>query len=222
MKRTLSAILVVILCLALCACGASAPAPTPEPTPNPGELLYNKYADIIDALEAEDYDGAAEAIEALRPAPEITEVEITMDNLWDYFEIVEKRTEKTDAHGTVNFVWLSCVFTLKEDFKLADGERYPTDVAIGYEYTMKTKEYSLPCTIDFDAWTCDGGSAWARDESHESNMVHFSTSPCNLYSINANYYKASHLVSENNAAHISTVENFEILNASGTLYLVNK
>lgn len=231
MKRTLSAILVVILSLSLCACSGvkqedyDAAVANYEAATADYEALKEKvepYTAIIDALEAEDYDGALEAVEALRPAPEVTEVEITMDNLWDYFEITEKRNEKTDAHGTVNDVWLSCVFTLKEDFKLVDGERYPTDVAIGYEYTMKTKAYWLPCTIDFDAWTCDGGSAMAGNERHESNMVHFSTSPCNLYHINAMYYKCSYGASENDAAQISTVENFEILNASGTLYLVNK
>lgn len=231
MKRALSAILVMILCLSLCACSGvkqedyDAAVAKYDALAEEHEALKKKvepYTAIIDALEAEDYDGAAEALEALRPAPEVTEVEITMDNLWDYFEITEKRNEKTDAQGIVNDVSISCVFTLKENFKLADGEEYPTDVAIGYEYTMKTKAYWLPCTIDFDAWTCDGGSAWARNESHESNMVHFSTSPCYLYHIDARYYKASYGASENDAAHISTVENFEVLNASGTLYLVNK
>ena len=214
MKRTLSAILVLALCLALCACGASAPAPTPEPTPNPSELLYNKYADIIDALEAEDYDGAVEAVNAMRPAPEITEVEITMDNLWDYFEIVEDKIDKTDAHGELSSRQINRKLALKDDFILAELAEYPTDVAVGFEYDYIQSQYLKPCTIDFDTFTCDSSVTW-RDVTHESEMAHFPKQPQMDWAI------ADRVSGDMNSIILST-ENFEILNASGTLYLVNK
>ena len=238
MKKLISTILLFSLCCTLCACSGvkqevydaamssyeAAKAGYEEASAKYDELKskVDKYSTVIEALEKEDYDGAVKAVNAMRPAPEITEVEITMDNLWDYFEISENRQEQADAHGNVNDVNISYVLALKEDFKLADGEEYPTDVAVGYEYTMKTKAYWLPCTIDFDAWNCDGGSAWTRNDSHESKMAHFTTYPCFLYNVYAMYYKASYGASENDAAHISTVDDFEIVNASGTLYLVNK
>ena len=214
MKRTLSAILVMILCLTLCACGASAPAPTPEPTPNSGELLYNKYSAIIDALEAEDYDGAAEALEALRPAPEVTEVEITMDNLWDYFEIVEKRNEQTDAMGSLTHVEIQYVLSLKNNLLLAETEMYPTDVAVGYEYDYTETQYYGSCTLDFENWSCDGNAEHPFG-GHESKMLHFPKSGYLYYAV-IGYFSGIE------GGSILVNENFEILNASGTLYLVSK
>lgn len=213
MKRTLAAILALALCLALCACGASAPAPTLEPTPNPGELLYNKYADIIDALEAEDYDGAVEAVEALRPAPEVTEVEITMDNLWDYFEIREIREENTDANGNTNKLKVNYEFALKAKYELANEDMYPTDVALGYEYSKHFKGYNVPCIVNYDDFTCDG-TTWGEEDTNESNTAHYPKEP-SLYFFYAVY-------DPNHWAQIITISDFETINASGTLYLVNK
>lgn len=174
-----------------------------------------KYSTVIDALEKEDYDGAVEAVNAMRPAPEVTAVEITMDNLWDYFEITEQRDEQTDAQGSIISVTINRILALKEEFNLADLVQYPTDVAVGYEYDKEEVQYWKPCTIDFDAFTCDGRVAWRFDVSHESKMIHFPQKG-NLNSAWADYPAGG------DVADITTCENLEILNASGTLYLVNK
>ena len=229
MKRTLSAILVVVLCLSLCACSGvkqevydaamssyeAAKAGYDELSSKYDALKakVEKYSTVIDALEKEDYDGAIAAVEAMRPAPEVTEVEITMDNLWDYFEIVEKRNEKTDAQGNMTYLYISNCLALKADYLLADVEEYPMDIAVGFEYDKDVKVYQQPCTLDFENYTCDA-SANSHENNHMSEMAHF-PSQVSLDNIQVNYQDST-------SAIIVTSENFEILNASGTLYLVNK
>ena len=145
MKRALSAILVMILCLSLCACSGvkqedyDAAVANYEAATADYEALKEKvepYTAIIDALEAEDYDGAVEAVEALRPAPEVTAVDITMDNLWEYFEITEQRNEQTDAQGNLYSLNTGYFLSLKEAYTLADETDYPTDVVVGVEYVF--------------------------------------------------------------------------------------
>lgn len=230
MKRTLSAILVVVLCLSLCACSGvkqevydaamssyeAAKAGYDELSSKYDALKakVEKYSTVIDALEKEDYDGAIAAVEAMRPAPEVTEVEITMDNLWDYFETVEKRSEQADAQGNIYDLTIYRVLSLKEEYKLADQDEYPSDVAVGFEYDLKTKLYWMPVTIDFEAWTCDG-STFDRQNRHESKMARFPSNPF------LDSYGGS-MAPSSNVAWLESLENFEILNASGTLYLANK
>ena len=129
-----------------------------------------------------------------------------------YFEITEYRSEKTDAQG--NLYWLQIVSTLslKEQYSLANTDEYPSDVAIGYTYDRIVKQFERPCAIDFENFTCNV-SATFRDESKQSIMAHFPEQP-NLYDFYATADPALYM------PQILTSENFEILNASGTLYLV--
>ena len=222
MKRTLSAILVAVMCLSLCACSGvkqevydAAKAGYEDATAKYDALKskVEKYSTVIDALEKEDYDGAVEAVNALRPAPKIIEVEITMDNLWDYFEITEQRNEEKDAQGNLISLHINYLLSLREEYTLAKGDEYPTDVVVGYEYDSSFSSYFKPCSVDFDNFTCNG-SAWANETNHESKQVRFPQNKWvyDVYATNNPNYDAT----------IQTVSNFEVLNASGTLYLVNK
>lgn len=149
----------------------------------------------------------------------MTEVEITMDNLWDYFEIKENRQEDTDAQGDLIRLFVTRVLSLKEDYSLANRDEYPTDIAVGYEYDRDVKTYGTHCVLDFDSWTCNAAVAW-KDQSHCSEMAHFPKSAW-MDSSQMNYDNNGN-ASNNNGAIIVTVENFKVVNASGTLYLVNK
>lgn len=224
MKKILATILTIILCLSLCACSGvkqedyDAAIVKYDALAEEHEALKEKfepYVAVIDALEAEDYDGAVEAVEALRPAPEVTEVEITMDNLWDYFEITEDRTEQTDAMDNLTRVYIQYSLQLKEEYLLAEADKYPTDVAIGYEYDYTETQYYGSCTLDFENWSCDGNAQWPPFGGHESKMLHFPKNR-NLYAALMEYFSGM----EGGAILVN--ENFEVLNASGTLYLVNK
>ncbi len=89
----------------------------------------------------------------MRPAPEVTEVEITMDNPWDYFELVENRQEQTDANGNMTRLYITYTLSLKNGYELADQNEYTTDVAIGYEYDKIELHYRNPSFVDFEAFT---------------------------------------------------------------------
>ena len=81
MKKLVSLCLLIALVCSLCASGVSAAALSPEE-------LYEKYAPILDALEAEQYFAALEEIDAAAtPDLDYEPVEITKDNFYDYFEI---------------------------------------------------------------------------------------------------------------------------------------
>ena len=81
MKKFVSLCLLIALVCSFCAVGASAAALTPEE-------LYEKYAPILDALEAEEYFVALKEIDAAAtPDLDYEPVEITADNFYDYFEI---------------------------------------------------------------------------------------------------------------------------------------
>ena len=61
MKKAVLALLILSLCLGLCACGE------PSIVEVEKEVIPEKYQGLIDALEAEDYDGAQALIEGMRP-----------------------------------------------------------------------------------------------------------------------------------------------------------
>ena len=212
MRKARIAVFIVAICIVLCACGRkSEPEPmhgsTPimEPTPNPAEILFDD-PDTGDAPE----DGKLEEND------EVVEVEITMDNLMDYFEIVKDRTEKKDSKGKLYYLFISRRLALKKEYTLAEWEEYPTDVSVGFEYDSKFVCYRKPCTIDFKTFKVTG-KVWSQDKTHESQIAHFPFSPlldC--------YWADSGPSSKDTPSVVSTSSNFKFLTASGKLYLISK
>ncbi len=99
MKKLVSVILLIALVCSLCATGVFASALSPEE-------LYEKYAPVIDALEAGDYDAAYEAVWDMRPPVEYEAVEITLENVNDYFEFGTRASDITRySDGTIKSVW---------------------------------------------------------------------------------------------------------------------
>ncbi len=243
MKKTITAILLLALCLGLCACSGvkqevydaavadieAAKAEYEDLSVKYRELTADyeaakakaeQYADVIDALEAEDYDGAVKAVNAMRPAPDVTEVEITMDNLWDYFEITEDRLEEKDAEGNLYQVQIQHNLSLKKEYELAEGDEYPTDVAVGYEYDEFQYSFGYPCEIDFDDFSCSEDPVYTYD-SHESKTVNFPQTPW-MHSNLAQCKADQENIGESETAYIILTDSVEFLNARGKLYLVNK
>ena len=89
MKKLVSVCLLIALVCSLCATGVFASALSPEE-------LYEKYAPVIDALEAEDYGVALKAIDELYNAQEFEVVEITPENFFDYFEIQQGEARRVN------------------------------------------------------------------------------------------------------------------------------
>ena len=104
--------------------------------PSEGEQLYKKYADVVDALEAEDYDLAAAAIDARRPIPEETTIEITADNWQDYFDVVDVMTIP------------------KNEFGKLEGEVAHTELVLKDEYS-NVMFFDLRFLVDYDVMYYD-------------------------------------------------------------------
>ncbi len=211
MKRTVAPVLFILifaLCLSFCACGHSSvqePSHTPKPSPEPAEFVFDH-----DAVQNDGTGSDAE------PAPSIEEVEITADNLLDYFEIVKDRTEKRDKKGKLCYLFISRRLALKKEYILADQEEYPTDVTVDFEYDSKFICYRKPCTINYKNFTATG-KVWSQDQTHEVQTAHFPFSP----SLDTSWADADP-DNKNSPSVVSSSSNFKILNAGGRLYLVEK
>lgn len=90
--------------------------------PSVGEQMYEKYKSIITKLEGENYDGAIEEIEAMKPAPDVQEVAITPENFFDYYDISYRENSITrDSDGKIVSInkWDNeFYFALKDEYAL--------------------------------------------------------------------------------------------------------
>ena len=77
MKKFVALLLATIVAVSIIGCGSNT---NKEPEPSIGDQMYEKYKSIIDKIEGENYDGAIEDIQAMKPEPVVQEVEITTDN----------------------------------------------------------------------------------------------------------------------------------------------
>ena len=111
MKKFVSILLLIALVCSLCATGVFAAALSPEE-------LYEKYADVIDALEAEDFDAAFEAVSALVPEKEYEEIVLTEENFFDYFEIVVDDAHiERNSSGKIKYIYPgNLVVKVKEEY----------------------------------------------------------------------------------------------------------
>lgn len=95
--------------------------------------MYEKYGELIDALEAEDYEKAADYISSLMPEPEVEEVALTIDNWSDYFYIYRENSFEKDAYGTN--------LTENSNYYIAPKPEYENavldNVIAGFEYNMQ-------------------------------------------------------------------------------------
>lgn len=190
MKKVVALILALSMVFALCGCGESATqeqiseektAPNAELTeeePSLKEQLYDKYKDLIDKMEAEDYEGAIDVIISYVPSDyfqttseaeqEIMEVVITPENFLDYYDIVYgDATNEKDAFGNItrvdygkNRYW----FELKPEFRATvQYSYYQTDsIEIGVEC-----DYELHHVDSID-WST--GEVFLSEEVYEDYM----------------------------------------------------
>ena len=99
--------------------------------PSKGDQMYAKYATLIDALEAEDYETATAAFQGYLPVPEEEVVELSLDNWSDYFELNLKPEIKMDAQESIDRVNEHYVLELKPEYQ---GKCRIENGFVGYEY----------------------------------------------------------------------------------------
>ncbi len=226
MKRTVSILLIAACCLAFCSCGGSqekslaesqAEPALSESAPSKGDLLYEKYSSIIDALEEEDYQSAIAQINGLIPPPEYEEIVITADNFWDYFEYREEFERSIDSFGSVktDYSRISSGFTLKEEYN--NRLAAISSVAIAY-YAEGIIEVAI---IDEEnhsfEWTgkTTDSPFYGDDTPEKERDVRLTFSPG---SINTGTLIAC-LVQSNSVVYFRRLQNIQITRVEGTLYL---
>ena len=126
MRKFVSLCLLIALVCSLCATGVSASALSSE------ELL-EKYGALIDAIEADDYDAAADAFDLFFAAPADEEeedeeeeeagvetIELNADNFLDYYEWVYLKDGYVERNSSGKIKSLSAgryAFVLKDEYK---------------------------------------------------------------------------------------------------------
>ncbi len=224
MKKVLSMLLVIILAVSMVGCSGSVKEAEPQqetatPTPNPAILLYEKYSDIISALEEKNYDGAVSLIEELKPTPEvppIKEVTITTDNFFDYFELnrqIKTNYAEKDSQGKITAIDREVSYVLKEEYRIAEEKKRDCIVEIGLKYDY-LYHYSI-VDVDFDSF-----SFTSTEEPHLDKQDEWMKGliPINgnrdRYEIWLGYERLSL-----DYARIIDTDSIELVSASGTIYI---
>lgn len=230
MKKIVTVLLVTALSFSLFACAAPAPAPaeaapTAEPAPSKGDLLYEKYSDILDALEKEDYDTVIKAVVAMKPVPTpvpVTSVDITMDNYLDYFDIVTSTYDQNDAYGKLSYRNRNIMLQLKDQYAV-DPEN-PGEITAGVNSEQLHQTYK-GTDFDFETFTSASKLKWKPDKSTESmsntSFMRYDPETSRAYLTCDLYYEYAGLDIDNNWTHVTTVTNYELVNISGTINLIN-
>jgi len=135
-------------------------------------IASSKYESLIALLEAEDYEGALVDVAARIPVPEepaCTEVQITLDNWQDYFELKPIDVWDTNDFGeTDELRCMEALFVRPEfaDKIVWDKTNLIVEFTIAHSYVQ--------CEIDFE------NKEWSITESGEISHVSVDT-----YTINA-------------------------------------
>ena len=158
MEKYIAFILTMIAVISIAGCGSSinvSSGPNTESSisvatePSVAEQMYEKYGSIITKLEGENYDGAIEEIEAMKPALVVQEVEITPDNFYDYYDIIYRENDiSRDSDGRITRIYKwdnEFSFVLKDEYKLDENEDNTILVGVTGDYDLKKIE-----DVDFE------------------------------------------------------------------------
>ena len=214
-KRIFALVLVCVMCLGLFACSSKEAD------------LYNKYKDIIDALEAEDYESAYYALVDLADKAETDENgETTPETTDPAIEAFKAATVGTwipsawDAHedGAVSF-------EITADGKLVMGdETYPLEVEYEYadsvDYKINdgdTKLYSFDIYLEDDGVYSASLSRYLEDEGYYESI--------GTYYLESQYIKVE-LTADNFSDYFEESEEYVVLNENSfgetTSFWVNR
>lgn len=243
MKKYIAFLIMIIMAVSIVSCGGS----DKEPEPSIGDQMYEKYKSIIDKIEGENYDGAIEEIQAMKPVPVVQEVEVTKDNFFDYYDIVfwENRINR-DADGKV--ITISRAddrfdFKLKDKYLLDTNQDNTVEIGVTCEYDLKKIEDVDPETGEikygnesFDKYEdeiVENNRQWTNEDSAYlsvtctgSNIIDcYETSQlCNEKWVKKegeweSYYEIS---PDDYEGYAFLPVNIQITRAKGTLHIVNQ
>ena len=223
MKKLLSLLLAAALVLSLGACGKEA---------NP----YEKYEELFEYMEREDYDSAmayirelagesetepqtASATEA-ETEPETTEtepqpvtVEITMDNWQEYFELKEYVEIKKNGFGEFEKVSVYYALVNKDGMS---PECNLSDVTMEFSYTKKYVSMSVDLENGTITYGADRGKDPYGDYTGVTTMQSAGNYIGEYYMNRYGQFVASSWTYEPSEDQFSVLATFEILRIAGT------
>lgn len=165
MKKLIALLLVISSLLPLCACGTAVPEPIvtekiieKEVPVVPEE--YVRYRDLLDALEAGNYDSAQSILDSMKPESAIShvkDVKITRENFFDYFEFVAfpdyGRSYSYDRDGTVLAVGGMSGFYLKDGYTVAKDSLSLCYTGVAVKYDILSFAQNENITVDLENCT---------------------------------------------------------------------
>ena len=226
MKKIISTILLISLCFTLCACSDvkqevydTLKAGYDEVTAKYDELKskVDKYSTVIEALEKEDYDGAVEAVNAMRPAPKYKEIVITLSNYSDYFEVEPNLPDfKKDSFGNPDFFTIFGYVKLKDQYyeKLVPGKY--SDVKFNVYYLGK----AINVLADFSNDTYKIKSTGSKiEETTEVNLWNQTINGKDMFAGQFGMMGGVVYIGSEEIFNCNQISEFEIKGANGTLFL---
>lgn len=229
MKKMTAFALALVLLFTLCACGETAVPETENEVPVEVQEVpeqYTKYEDLVDALEAGDYDAALAIIDGMKPAPELppmVEVQITTENFLDYFEFVEfpeqARREETDADGNAALIMRSGYY-LKDGYTVAAERAGECSVQVGlkYEILMFSKGKGIKTDLENVSYEVTGkeDSVFEGDKMLEGRYISYLPDTEPYYCV---YVSDTRLAENTGFSTLIPEDKIELVSASGTLFL---
>lgn len=237
-------LLSIIMVVSIIGCGSNT---NKEPEPSIGDQMYEKYKTIIDKIEGENYDGAIEEIQAMKPAPSVQEVEITKDNFFDYYDIVYRENNiERDSDGkitTINKWDNEFMFELKDEYTFDTNEDNTIVIGVTAEYDLKkienvdfeTGEITLGDDIfdEYEDEIVESTKEWTKEESvrmsetcEGPNLIICNNLPgvCGFRWVKGEYgwEELYGITPDDYEGYVFVPVDIQITRTEGTLHIVNK
>ena len=229
-RKVLFLVLTAAMLLSLCACGETVTVEKEVEVPVEVTVVpeeYQKYQDLVDALEAGDYDSALALIDGMDPAkvlPPITEVEITEENFLDYFEYVELpeqgRSKHYDSKGNFAMVALNSGYYLKDGYTIAAEKAGDCRLEVGLKYGLYWYYNRSIITTDLEnaTYKAAGKAKYIMDCDRmcSGSYVNYIENTAPYYYI---FVASTILAPKSGSTCLVPEDGIEIVSVSGTLYL---
>ena len=144
------------------------------------------------------------------PAEPVREVKIDLNNLFQYFEYKEFPSIVREDNGTISSVQVSYGLALRPGYEAANLPEYTDTMSLTFTAVgvVKTGEF----TVDYDTLAYSGTESSVTREDVTESLDFWPEGNRTFVWTFGNYSKSN----------IMYLENFQVLNASGSIFLKNQ
>ena len=185
-------------------------------TASSGNALYEKYNDVVDAMEAESYEEAIEAIQDRMPEPAYSEVAITTDNWEDYFTLTTYEAWDINAFNEADGLTVYYALVPKDDIKDKLVESEPGTLSAEIKYRNNF------CSVSFD-WNNESYDIIEKENDGEDqtetvecdylqDLGFFAVDYMEAYDCDGSGYKNA----------MMSHDDFSVLRVTGSIFLYNE